>query len=429
MAILDAPGVSVSTDQTIRGAKTFNSSKGLRTTTWFGIGAGVGSARNPFYMNTIVDGSAISNTLAAGGGDDYVGVQMNIKFQGGFQSLKTMLTGGITSGSNILTLTSGTFTSPVDVGFTVNIPGAGPGGGQPLKTKIVSITDTTHAVLAASASVTVSGASITATLAADASFLFAANDFFTTGTAVNDLSGIDNLYGRLTEMHLYTPGSVLSSMLGFQTQANVEASATGSTIGSIYSIKAYQPTNAAGAVITNAYGLYSSGTPTPGATNSWGLYVDGGGKTKLTGPTTLTGMNAADVPLVVQQPLGHTGEAIQLWDFTFVNKRFHVTNGGAVGSSSFMTSFEGLSQSTAIGSMTNGKSGIHFGNGGSTEIRLNNTAGAIEVNGKLAWVAANEQTTVGAAGAGAALPATPTKYLTVVDSTGTTLVVPAYAAV
>lgn len=38
------------------------------------------------------------------------------------------------------------------------------------------------------------------------------------------------------------------------------------------------------------------------------------------------------------------------------------------------------------------------------------------------------QTTVGAAGAAAALPASPSKYLKVVDSTGTTYVIPAFAA-
>ncbi|MFA9270730.1 MAG: beta strand repeat-containing protein [Baekduiaceae bacterium] len=46
----------------------------------------------------------------------------------------------------------------------------------------------------------------------------------------------------------------------------------------------------------------------------------------------------------------------------------------------------------------------------------------------LGWVAGNEQTTVGAAGAATALPAQPTKYLKIKDSAGTTLVVPAYAA-
>lgn len=39
-----------------------------------------------------------------------------------------------------------------------------------------------------------------------------------------------------------------------------------------------------------------------------------------------------------------------------------------------------------------------------------------------------EQTTVGAAGGASALPATPTKYFKVVDSAGTTLIIPAYAA-
>ncbi len=47
----------------------------------------------------------------------------------------------------------------------------------------------------------------------------------------------------------------------------------------------------------------------------------------------------------------------------------------------------------------------------------------------LQWTASgNQQTTVGAAGGASALPATPTKFLKVVDSAGTTLVIPAYAA-
>lgn len=47
----------------------------------------------------------------------------------------------------------------------------------------------------------------------------------------------------------------------------------------------------------------------------------------------------------------------------------------------------------------------------------------------LQWKDASlQQTTVGAAGAAAALPTAPTKYLKVQDSTGATLVIPAYAA-
>lgn len=55
--------------------------------------------------------------------------------------------------------------------------------------------------------------------------------------------------------------------------------------------------------------------------------------------------------------------------------------------------------------------------------------GDLHMVGKPKWTAAgNEQTTVGAAGAASALPANPTKYLKIIDSAGTTLVVPAYAA-
>lgn len=50
-----------------------------------------------------------------------------------------------------------------------------------------------------------------------------------------------------------------------------------------------------------------------------------------------------------------------------------------------------------------------------------------DANGFPKWIAAKEQTTVGAAGGASALPATPTKYLQVKDSAGTTLVVPAFA--
>jgi len=54
---------------------------------------------------------------------------------------------------------------------------------------------------------------------------------------------------------------------------------------------------------------------------------------------------------------------------------------------------------------------------------------AVTAAGLPQWKAAgNQQTTVGAAGGASALPATPTKYLKIVDSAGTTLVIPAYAA-
>ncbi len=53
---------------------------------------------------------------------------------------------------------------------------------------------------------------------------------------------------------------------------------------------------------------------------------------------------------------------------------------------------------------------------------------SIDANGFPKWIAGKEQTTVGAAGGASALPITPTKFLQVKDSGGTTLVIPAYAA-
>lgn len=54
---------------------------------------------------------------------------------------------------------------------------------------------------------------------------------------------------------------------------------------------------------------------------------------------------------------------------------------------------------------------------------------ALTAGGLPRWVAAgDQQTTVGAAGAASTLPSAPTKYLKVVDSSGTTLVIPAYLA-
>lgn len=48
--------------------------------------------------------------------------------------------------------------------------------------------------------------------------------------------------------------------------------------------------------------------------------------------------------------------------------------------------------------------------------------------GRFKWNSSHEQTTVGAAGGASAIPASPTKYLKITDSTGATLVIPAFAA-
>lgn len=397
-------GLGKNADENIAGAKTFTSLMGLRSTTWFGLGAGVGSARNPVYINQVVDGGAISNTLTAGGGDDYVGFQTNIKFEGGFAALKTIAVGNMTAGSKTLTLTSGTFSSPVIPGYTANVTGAGVGGWLPVKSKILSITDSTHAELADAASTTVNNVQVVLTLAADHNFLFAANDFYTTGTAAGAIAGIDNLFGRLTELHLNTQDAVLNSIKATSSELDIDASAKGSIIGSAVAHEISAIRNDAGATITNSYGLLIHGATPANTTNPWALYVNGGGKSKFTGPTTLSGTAATDVPLVIQLPLGTTGEALQMFDYTLTNKRFHVANSGSVASSNFLTAFEGLSAQTAIGAMTSGFAGIRMGISG---VEIAQTApGVASVRGAgkafgIPSVPSNNRVTAATAGAGA----------------------------
>lgn len=361
--------VGLSTDETITGAKTFSSQKGLRTSTWFGVGAGVGSARNPVYINTIVDGSAIQNTLAAGGGDDYVGMQTNIKFGGGFAALKVTVTGSMTAGSNVLTLSSGTFSAPVIAGYTAYVPGAGVGGGLPVKSKITSITDTTHAVLAANASTTVSNVQVVLTLAADHDYAFMANDFYTTGSAAGDLSGINNIFGRLTELHLYTPNVTLNALKAGSFELDIEASAAGSTVTTAAVLEISQARNDANAAVTNSYGLWIHGVMS-GSANSWGLMVDNGAKSKFTGPVTLAGTAASDTPLTLQAPLNPTGRLLQGYDVTLTNRVFHVDTNGAIGSNSFLTAFEGLGAQITLGQMPGGYAGVQFGSTASGPLYL-----------------------------------------------------------
>lgn len=121
-----------------------------------------------------------------------------------------------------------------------------------------------------------------------------------------------------------------------------------------------------------------------------------------------------------------------------------VANAAAAGSYPFQVSGQDygprLTTSTNGGdALTINKSGTgsgrvvviaNSGTGLSLDIR-NGSASlfAVTAAGLPQWVAAaNQQTTVGAAGAAAALPAAPAKYLKVVDSAGTTYVIPAYAA-
>lgn len=175
-------------------------------------------------------------------------------------------------------------------------------------------------------------------------------------------------------------------------------------------------------------------------------------QTQLRFPTQIVGINAAAVPLTVRGKASQTGD-LQQWQnssgtvLARIDASGEYTSSGAtisVNRSQFFTD-----SANTKGYFETGVAGINFQliNRATANIPLvikaiaaqtanlqewRDSAAAVvfsvDVNGFLKWAAGKEQTTVGAAGAASALPATPTKYLQVKDSAGTTYVIPAYAA-
>ncbi len=152
--------------------------------------------------------------------------------------------------------------------------------------------------------------------------------------------------------------------------------------------------------------LEATGQPA-GVYTSWGSISAQNGAINWNAPINLTGSGL----FVNRTSAG---------DITFLNKltadgtdianyRSRFTANGA------LTWSDGAGMSTGPSLSRNG-----------TALQLNNV---FQSNGGYRWgVAGLMQTTVGAAGAAAALPATPSKYFKVQDETGTTFVIPGYAA-
>jgi hypothetical protein len=191
---------------------------------------------------------------------------------------------------------------------------------------------------------------------------------------------------------------------GFKASVN---SSGGPTFGTIGTYKAfYQPTNSGA---TNAWGVYvmdaiqSEKSLVLAKSGDTGLFKadwagSGGGNPAFLYIQNPQSTNMANVRL--QAITGQTAALIEFW---------------AQGSSFVSASV------TRLGSFISTAGFIMQNSAGTSFFSLDN-------NGPK-WASATlAQTTVGAAGAASALPATPTKYLKVVDSAGTTLVIPAYAA-
>lgn len=135
--------------------------------------------------------------------------------------------------------------------------------------------------------------------APDPGFLFGANDFFLTGTSAGAVAGVSDFWGRLSEVHLRTPGASINNTYGLIGESNIDASAVGASItGWMVSIKGGAPVNNAGITVANAATLHLSSPAPSAATNAYTIYANG------TGANFFGGKITADNGLQVNGGLG-----------------------------------------------------------------------------------------------------------------------------
>lgn len=347
-----------STDQTIPGHVFFNGSKGVRGN-YLGVGAGVGSARMPSFFNSLLRGPWISNDLVVPGSDDYVLFQFTGTWNGGFSHLKRTATGGMTSGSTTVTLSSGTINADVQVGWYAFIPGAGP---AIFKAKIVSIaSNRTSCVIATSATDTVSNAAIVFSVAADPNFLFGTNRIYLTGNQTGDVDGIDFIYGDLAELYANTPSAIIKQARPMQIAGGPGGANMVIDDWTQLYIKSIENRGSA-TTIGRAVSLYVGAVPVTGATESYGILLEGGGKSLFKGTLRIFAQNASDEVLSVQTALSPTGKAFAVWDVTGTQRTMSINPNGSVNSSSFFTAFEGNGGGqVVIGQQPGSVPGIAFG--------------------------------------------------------------------
>lgn len=209
------------------------------------------------------------------------------------------------------------------------------------------------------------------------------------GSGGKTITAADAVYGLIGGI---ASGQTVTAANGVKGDLAISAG----TVGSVAGVNAVVGRLSGTAAATNLYGVYINTFTNSGSgavTNAYGLYIDTFAATATTknfaifsantNPTTLSGV------LTVGQ--GSATPAQMLLNIRMASSQstdaFQVSN----------------SSNTAL--MSIDSSG-----------RFRNRASG------------NEQTTVGAAGAASAPPATPQKYLQVVDSAGTAYVVPLYKA-
>jgi len=211
------------------------------------------------------------------------------------------------------------------------------------------------------------------------------------------------------------------------------AHATSHKSGGTDSIKLNELAAPTAAVALNAQkitGLADGSAATDGA--AFGQIVTLATAQTITGLKTVTPASTSTVGLIVQG-LASQSANIQDWRNSGGTARAYITNGFVITSSDGFRMSGGQAQLQT--NVTTTVPVIAQGAASQTAdlLRCADSAltalFAVTAAGLPRWyAAANQQTTVGATGAASALPALPTKYLKVVDSAGTTLVIPAYAA-
>lgn len=193
----------------------------------------------------------------------------------------------------------------------------------------------------------------------------------------------------------------IPSVIGIQSTASAHGTAV---IPDLVSLRASGPHGSGTPNVTNAYSLQVQ-EPTVG-TNRFAAHLTGRSRFKRGADTgdIMEVVDASDV-----RSFGFDGTYFRGYDTDGASVRLVVDPRGG---------------QRRIVSESFGGTTTHF-------VARNDGADRLLIRGDglIQWVAAgNEQTTVGLAGAASTLPTAPTKYLKIVDSAGTVLVVPAYNA-
>jgi hypothetical protein len=224
--------------------------------------------------------------------------------------------------------------------------------------------------------------------------------FSVTGTSASDAAG-GNLQ-NLIETAVRAPSGTITSVTGLQAEASFYGATASATVTTMRSLRVAAPNRKEGATAgtaTNVYGLYveSVVAASTGATTAYSLYV-AGGTSRYDGALQAPGQNF-EARSGVFGPSG-----------TGTNGRLHV-QGDSASTNNILTVKNFAGQVNDPIRLVNSSDVLQF---------------SITAAGLPKWITGNTQTTVGAAGAGSALPATPVRYVKIVDGSGTTLVVPAY---